>query len=430
MKFLKYIMLLTSMNVAPVMAVTGVNPSGVNVSHSGPSSVFLTFQNLSADERAVESFWCGEVTTTAVSNTNPCVPGTVFGRLPEQLNISRNSQAGAFRNFTDIMTIPSAVTRKAFQDARNGNPSDFFYVRRFSSSNANTDLPTAADTYVVVTCRMAGGGARVPLALMDVQVQFLQDDGPKDPVRLLQRGEQAAPLTARILYNGSGRLRGRWEVVLPGDPEPSQRDLLTEASLPIEERGTQRQYTVLGHFDLFLPPTGQIIVPGPDPRNLPNQIDGLYKVLLRIQASRDKEGNSDTGAGVVASGGVAGFPMPVLRYYVASQETLSKIREATFIGQLRLLEPVDNAVFDGYVPTLSWVAVPEARLYRVEILHQGELYSSSIVSSTQLSYVPPPWLKDDLDKNYQWRVVAIDKAGVDISTSREQVFTVKARNAE
>jgi hypothetical protein len=48
------------------VAVTGVNPSGVNISHSSPSTVFLTFQGLAAGQTAVEAFWCGAVTTTAV----------------------------------------------------------------------------------------------------------------------------------------------------------------------------------------------------------------------------------------------------------------------------------------------------------------------------------------------------------------------------
>ena len=38
-------------------AVSGVNPSGVNVRSSGATSVFLTFQNLDANEDALESFF-------------------------------------------------------------------------------------------------------------------------------------------------------------------------------------------------------------------------------------------------------------------------------------------------------------------------------------------------------------------------------------
>ncbi len=48
-------------------------------------------------------------------------------------------------------------------------------------------------------------------------------------------------------------------------------------------------------------------------------------MLLRIEASDDKEGDSDlsavgAGSGVVHSGAVAGFPLPTLRYFVGSGE--------------------------------------------------------------------------------------------------------------
>ena len=44
----------------------------------------------------------------------------------------------------------------------------------------------------------------------------------------------------------------RCEVVQPGEELPESSDLLTEATLPIEKRGTQRRYTQLGRFNIFL----------------------------------------------------------------------------------------------------------------------------------------------------------------------------------
>ena len=127
-------------------------------------------------------------------------------------------------NLTDIMTIPASVARRAYQDAAAGQNSAFFYVRRFTGPGG--------PRFVVVTCRMAGGGARVPLALMDVRLAF--DVGGTQPtVLLIARGQQLPPLSARVLYNGNGTLRGRWELVRPGDAEPSDEDLLTEATLPV-----------------------------------------------------------------------------------------------------------------------------------------------------------------------------------------------------
>ncbi|MCX8115817.1 MAG: hypothetical protein N3D71_12225, partial [Burkholderiaceae bacterium] len=253
----------------PVLAVTAVNPFGVNVRASGPTTVFLTFQSLDPGETAVEAFWCGELLPPviatnptlqlpfAVQTADPCVPGTVYGRLPLALDRSRPSTSGAAANFTDIMTIPASVARRAYQDAQAGLNSAFFYVRRFSGG-------VGGDKFVIVTCRMSGGGARVPLAIMDVRLAFL--DGGGATVLALERGTPPPRFEARIQYNGTGTLRGRWEVVMPGDPEPTDEDLLTEATLPVELRARQRRYTLLERFEQFLPPAGEAVIAGPDPR--------------------------------------------------------------------------------------------------------------------------------------------------------------------
>src|SRR5439155_21742231 len=129
---------------------------------------------------------------------------------------------------------------------------------------------------------------------------------------------------ARIAYTGTGRLIGRWEVVLPGEEPPTSRDLLTEATLPLDQRGSQRRFTQLERFNVFLAPDGRATLPGPDMRLLPSAVEGTYRVLLRVEATDDCEGDSNladagAGTGVVHSGAVAGFPLPVLRYVVAGE---------------------------------------------------------------------------------------------------------------
>ncbi len=46
------------------------------------------------------------------------------------------------------------------------------------------------------------------------------------------------------------------------DP-PAARDLVTEASLPIDQRASQRRFTQLERFNIFLPPDGRVTLPGP-----------------------------------------------------------------------------------------------------------------------------------------------------------------------
>ncbi|HLF85013.1 MAG TPA: hypothetical protein VI837_12635, partial [Blastocatellia bacterium] len=283
-----------------------VNPDGVNVNAAGATVVFLTFGPLT-NFTAGEACWCGELIPAAPDRGFKCDPATLFGCLPARFDQSTRSGGVGF---TDIMSIPPSVSRRAYQAAQDGATSSFFYVRRFINTAGGPD------EYVNVTCRMSGGGARTPFALTDVKLSFSGDK----PVFLVKPGEKVPPIKAEIAYNGTGRLKGRWEVVLPGDEPPSVRDLLTEASLPIDERAQQRRFTSLSTFNVFLPPGSKYVLAGPDASRLPNTLEGPYLVLLRIEATDDKEADSNlsvvgVGPGVVHGGAVAGFPLPPLRYY-------------------------------------------------------------------------------------------------------------------
>jgi len=141
--------------------------------------------------------------------------------------------------------------------------------------------------------RLIGASAGPAAAGSDPLVLFVEPGGKVPPVR------------AEIRYTGAGRLRGRWEVVLPGDPLPDPRDLLTEASLPIEERGVQQHYMQLSRFNVFLASGGRVVLPGPDPARIPNKAPGQYLILLRIEASGENDSNlAAVGAGAsVVQGG-------------------------------------------------------------------------------------------------------------------------------
>ena len=92
-------------------AISAVNPTGVNVRSNAPNTVFITFQGLEPNERAIEALWCGTVQpgigAGSVSSSDPCVPGTLFGRLPLNFDRSRATQGIGQRNFSDIMVIPA-----------------------------------------------------------------------------------------------------------------------------------------------------------------------------------------------------------------------------------------------------------------------------------------------------------------------------------
>jgi hypothetical protein len=397
-----------------------VNPNGVNVNAQGATTVFLTFGGL-AGYQAAEAFWCGELIPAAPAIGLRCDPGTIFGSLPLRYDQSAASGVGGL---TDIMTIPPSVSRRAYQAAEAGAGSAFYYVRRFRPSAGGPDQ------YVAVTCRLTGGGARSPLSLTDVSLSFL----PEATVLQVAQGDPAPTLEARITYTGTGRLVGRWEVVLPGEDLPTAEDLLTEASLPLERRGTQRRFTQLGRFNLFLPPTGSVTLAGPDPRRIPTQTDGVYYLLLRIEATTEKEGDSNleaagAGSGVAPSGGVAGFPMPVLRYVVGSGQDVSGL-DAEAPPTLRLIAPGAGsaALLDGGgAITFTWEARPQVAQYRLEIATATDPRAfAALVPGVVAGYRAPPWLAERIqgETGFRWRVVATDAAGRPIGRSGWRQATV------
>ncbi len=148
--------------------------------------------------------------------------------------------------------------------------------------------------YVPVTLRLNCNGAGVPLSLTEVKLSWV---GIDKPILFVKTTEKLPRFQAEITYTGTGRLKGRWELVKPGETLPEPRDLLTEATLPIEERGTQRRYTEISRFNVYLPPTGKTIVHAPESGRVDHSLNGLYIVLLRIEASDDGIGDTNLAVG-------------------------------------------------------------------------------------------------------------------------------------
>ena len=390
-----------------------VNPTGVNVDAQGSTVVFLTFGSLLTTQTSAEGCWCGDLVPAVSAVGLQCNPAKIYGCLPSRFDLSTRSGI-ANRGLTDIMSIPPSVARRAYQAAVDGEASSFFYVRRF------TDSAGGPDQYVNVTCRLSGGGARSPFALTDVKLAFAVDKN----VLLANSDEPLPEVTAEIAYNGSGSLKGRWEVVLPGEEHPSDTDLLTEATLPIEERANQRRYTQLSTFNVFLPPGGRFTLHGPPDGKLPRTIKGEYLVLLRIESTDDKEGDSNlavvgVGAGVVHSGAVAGFPLPVLRYYVGGGPLISSS------AIIELLSPDDKVTLSATIsPEFSWSEHSAAHFYRLEIVDGAEqLILAAVLNPTKRTYRAPPWFRERLTMPLvRWRVVGLDRTGVTVSESPWRAF--------
>ncbi|MCI0490607.1 MAG: hypothetical protein L0229_28780 [Blastocatellia bacterium] len=393
-KILSSIALILFTSAAGAAQEIRVSPTSVNAYSQGATTVFLTFSNV-VNKQPVDACWCGNLIPAAPDIGFKCDPATVFGCLPVRYDQSRLSRGNTY---TDIMSIPPSVARRAYTDAARGAEATFFYVRRFVS------LTGGPDEFVPVTIRLSGNGAAVPFSITDVRLSW----GVDKPVLLVQSDEKLPAIKAEIKYTGTGRLKGRWELVKPGDVLPTDFDLLTEATLPIEERGRQRRYTEISRFNIFLPPTGRFTLPGPEAWRMPSHVDGLYLVLLRIEAAEDVQGNR--GGNGFATGGVAGFSLPALRYYVGGDAS-GKAPDSVS-KPFELASPADNTVLPrAQSADFRWSRLEGAAYYRVEV---EDSESNAVLSAVVLSpgYRAPSWLKERLtDGRLRWRAMAFDQKG-------------------
>ena len=381
-----------------LFAQVTVSPDNITAYSQGATTAYLTFSNV-VNLTPTEATWCGEIVSAAPSIGFKCNPATIFGVLPARYNQSKLINS----NYTDIMSITPAVARRAYLDAVKGNNSQFYYVKHFISTNGGLDQ------YIPVRIRLSGNGAGVPFSL--TAVKLLWQGGAK-VVPFIKPDEKLPTITAEIRYTGTGRLKGRWEIVKPGEQLPERRDLLSEATLPPEERGTQRRYTLLSRFNVDLPPGGKYVLPGPENWRIDKSIEGMYILLFRVEASDAINSTSDAGASNVSSGGVAGFAMPTLRYYVGNSSNVD-------LTQITNVSISQNDA-DEYLPIcLRWKAVENTKLYRVEIEDEvGKKIFSAVVLPTLKEYQIPSFVQTLVSsKQLKWQVLAIGNKGETIEKS-------------
>ena len=392
-----------------------VSPSSVNVYSQGATSVLLTYGGLGV-YRPAEATWCGALQPASPPETGfRCNPATLFGRLPARYNQSRLSGNSGY---TDIMSVTPSVARRAYLDAAKGATATFFYVRRFTATNGGPDQ------FVPVTLRLTGNGAAAPLSLTNVKLGW----GVNKSVLLVKSDETLPAVQAEINYTGTGRLIGRWEIVKPGEILPDNRDLLPEASLPREERGRQKRYTQLSRFNIFLPPNGKIALPVPEAHRLDRSLEGMYMVLLRVEASDDAQNQSEVaGAGTLSSGATAGFAMPTLRYYVGSGG-LTKLDEAVLASREQIFTPAAGALVPLREPLLiGWPAVPDAVSYQLNIVTpEGRVLFGAVIMSDAQNYRAPSWLPEKLGNGpLCWRLTTFGPGRRKLQESRCFAFGFK-----
>jgi hypothetical protein len=392
------------------VATPRVSPNSVTVYSHGATSVLLTYTGVS-NLQPMEATFCNEL-VPLVSGIDPlgpslgfkCKPGTGFGRLPQRYDQSTLKN----NTFTDILSVTPQIARRAYLEAVREKRSTFFYVRRF------VNRVTLREVAVPVTIRLTGNAVGVPLSLTDVKLTW----GDARPIIFVKTSDTLPQVQAEITYTGTGRLVGRWELVKPGEVSPQPRDLLTEATLPLEERGTHRRYTLMSRFNVYLPPTGKILLRGPEDRRMDKSLTGLYQILLRIEATDDTQGVTPA-PGVPGesppSGGVAGFSLPVIKYYVSNGSATVPPATITRSNPFEF-SPEDQATLDTNQPVDFTWPLDSAAKYRFEVEDlQSAPVISAILPAGVISYRAPSWFKDKVGKRVvRWTVISFDQQGNEI----------------
>lgn len=267
--------------------------------------------------------------------------------------------------FVETVSVPSNVMRLALQS----NNGTFEYERDFA------DDPPALTFSTGVMNVFVTGGMGGPLSLAEVTLSF--DNGAT--FTTVQK-DGALRAQARIRSNGSGQLRGVWEVSDNGAESSAFFRPLRTVTVTL----TGQRYVTE-----FSPP-------------LPTKSDGRVNARFRIT---DPPGSDIR---------------PQITYFV----TDTQVKKG---GALALAAPADGAAFVDDA-TFQWAAVKGAAAYRLQVLDAGGNNVASMLvkgTGTRLSGFVRAQLQGPAV--YKWRVTASDADGNLVAVSETRSMRVKAR---
>jgi hypothetical protein len=294
---------------------------------------------------------------------------------------------------------PASLTSMASSSSLRPRSTHLVLSERFSAPN----------TYFVLRINL-NEAPRGP-ELTEARLHFLAQGGQQTQ-GFFQLGQALPPLQAQIRFKGSGLLRARWEVVQPGDPEPSELDLTPEPYLSLEQRARQHHWRLLQRVQVYLSATGVTLVPGPNPARLPNDRYGRYMVLLRIEPSQALDGASGTSPPLV---------MPVLTYYIGASAAPAMCG-ASSPQPLRVLAP-QGLVFSDRPLVFSWEGRADVAMYRVELQSRGRtVYAARVRGDSSdgiTRFAVPAFAQAQLGGDaLRWRVAALSDTACSAGASR------------
>lgn len=300
---------------------------------------------------------------------------TMLGRSPQLLTQTRSFIRGSNTRFVfrESLIIPQSVLRTAQDMGMN----QIVYVRTFQDNPGATSL---ADS---VTFSLSASGSVGNVSLRQIQMEF--DDGRTSAIIPTSTKLKA---NAIVSYQGTGLIQYRWEIASPP----------TTSGLPIfVPLMTRREY---------LMSSGQTTISSP---NLPTTSAGTY--LLRLNITQPE----------------AQFEMPILRYFVRSDDELGK---DAVVQKMTVSLPAEKTKLT-FTTQFTWQAIKDAKAYQVEFYarpirqelvrtsKQNKPLTGVIVPASQTSLTMGQISTGHLHigTTYFWRVIAISDKGQKIAAS-------------
>ena len=263
------------------------------------------------------------------------------------------------------------------RNAQNMGLNQIVYVRTFE------DDPGASSLANSVTFSISASGSQGKVSLRQVQMEF--DDGRTSAI--IQTNSRLTA-NAIVSYQGTGLFAYRWEIASPP----------TTLSNPVfVNLITRREY---------LMSSGQATISSP---TLPTNIAGTYLLRLTVLQSD------------------AQFKMPILRYFVRSDDALSK---ESVLHVISISAPSNNAKL-ALETKFIWKPVPGAQAYQVELYtrpfrddlvrtKKAEKPLAGVIvpySQTSLTMGQVSTTHLTIGSTYFWRVIAISNDGKKIAAS-------------
>lgn len=333
-------------------AAVTATPSSVNVVRGQSNTVVLTYQ------------FSGYVIGNGTLTSNQGIyftPDTTIGYNNMPLTVSI---VGTVGTVAETVVIPVNITERALQRGT----AQFFYRRVFTGM-IGTDTAT-----INLTVTGEAGGT---LSVKRISVYF--GNGRAETTVMKYANDLKA--YADIRYNGSGLLKGYWEV---------DGRLLSYVSQP-------------------LPAGQQITLTTPDIPALPTFETGTHTLRFVIT-------NPEPGQGI---------PLPALVYFVTTDE--AAVKQAG----LTLKTPAEDAEVPYASLKYEWQLI-RAEVYLIQFFEeQGTKPVFSAYTKKGFYQLPQLILKKNFEpgKTYYWRVAAFDKERRKITESKTDRFRFSSTTA-